>query len=182
MKKLMIAFATIAVAIVANAAAVEWSMTAITASPDSAAAAGWVGYVMDASTYDAFSALSADQIASYVDANYLYTGQTKSARGSIALTIKDGNFAGDETVSSYMVLFNNADASAATYYASTALGSTTIPSGGADASIKFGTFTTAMSAAGSSGGWTSTAAVPEPTSGLLMLLGMAGLALKRKRA
>ena len=28
----------------------------------------------------------------------------------------------------------------------------------------------------------STAAVPEPTSGLLILLGMAGLALKRKRA
>jgi hypothetical protein len=31
------------------------------------------------------------------------------------------------------------------------------------------------------GGWTSTA-VPEPTSGLLLLLGMAGLALKRKVA
>ena len=30
-------------------------------------------------------------------------------------------------------------------------------------------------------GWTA-ASVPEPTSGLLMLLGMAGLALKRKRA
>ena len=29
---------------------------------------------------------------------------------------------------------------------------------------------------------TATAAVPEPTSGLLLLLGMAGLALKRKRA
>ena len=28
----------------------------------------------------------------------------------------------------------------------------------------------------------STAAVPEPTSGLLMLLSLAGLALKRKRA
>ncbi|MBR4617328.1 MAG: PEP-CTERM sorting domain-containing protein [Kiritimatiellae bacterium] len=32
----------------------------------------------------------------------------------------------------------------------------------------------------SSSGWTGS--VPEPTSGLLMLLGMAGLALKRKRA
>ncbi len=30
--------------------------------------------------------------------------------------------------------------------------------------------------------WSKTAAVPEPTSGLLLLLGMAGLALKRKRA
>mgnify|MGYP002626218330 CR=1 FL=1 len=32
------------------------------------------------------------------------------------------------------------------------------------------------------GGWYAVYAVPEPTSGLLMLLGMAGLALKRKRA
>ena len=35
----------------------------------------------------------------------------------------------------------------------------------------------------SSAGWySSAAAVPEPTSGLLMLLGMAGLALRRRRA
>ena len=31
-------------------------------------------------------------------------------------------------------------------------------------------------------GWYVVGAVPEPTSGLLLLLGMAGLALKRKRA
>ena len=31
-------------------------------------------------------------------------------------------------------------------------------------------------------GWTITSNVPEPTSGLLMLLGMAGLALRRRRA
>lgn len=30
--------------------------------------------------------------------------------------------------------------------------------------------------------WTETAAIPEPTSGLLLLLGMAGLALRRRRA
>ena len=38
---------------------------------------------------------------------------------------------------------------------------------------------TATIAFASGGSW---AAVPEPTSGLLLLLGMAGLALKRKRA
>ncbi|MBR3923740.1 MAG: PEP-CTERM sorting domain-containing protein [Kiritimatiellae bacterium] len=31
-------------------------------------------------------------------------------------------------------------------------------------------------------GWTEVSAAPEPTSGLLLLLGMAGLALRRKRA
>ena len=34
----------------------------------------------------------------------------------------------------------------------------------------------------SSGGWYTASDVPEPTSGLLLLLGVAGLALKRKRA
>ena len=39
-----------------------------------------------------------------------------------------------------------------------------------------------MAADGYAGGGWYTTAVPEPTSGLLLLLGMAGLALKRKRA
>ena len=43
-------------------------------------------------------------------------------------------------------------------------------------SLNFGNQATYTQTAGN---W---AAVPEPTSGLLMLLGMAGLALKRKRA
>lgn len=35
---------------------------------------------------------------------------------------------------------------------------------------------------GGAGVWSSTAAIPEPTSGLMLLLGMAGLALRRRRA
>ena len=44
------------------------------------------------------------------------------------------------------------------------------------ATVAFGNMTTQTQTAGN---WQS---VPEPTSGLLMLLGMAGLALRRRRA
>ena len=50
-----------------------------------------------------------------------------------------------------------------------------------DQSDSLGSLALKMGGTGSATAW-STAAVPEPTSGLLLLLGMAGLALKRKRA
>ena len=176
MKKLTTLAVALFVGIAANAAAVTWSLTSITDSPDTAKAAGWVAYIMDASTFDTFAALSADKVADYAASNAAFTTTTAAGRGgAISVSYKGGTFAGSETVSSYMVLFNNASASAATYYAYTATGSTTIPEGGSDMSISFGTFAAATS---TTGGWT---AVPEPTSGLLMLLGMAGLALRRRR-
>ena len=134
---------------------------------------------MDAATFDAFAALDGNKAATYPADNALFTGTTTAGRTGVSATVKDGAFANNETVSSYMVLFNNASAADATYYAYTATGSTTISSGGADDSINFGTFANATS---TTGGWQSTAVVPEPTSGLLMLGGLAGLALRRRRA
>lgn len=178
MKKLIIAAFAAMLGIAANAAAVAWGVTGVTDSPDTAKAAGWVAYVMDASTFDAFSALSGSDVAAYAADNALFSGTTVAARGgAINVTIKDGTFGNNETVTSYMVLFNNAVAADATYYAYTTTGSTTIPAGGSDMSINFGTFDAATA---TTGGWTQT--VPEPTSGLLMLVGLGALALRRRRA
>ena len=178
MKKLVIAAVMMTLGVVVQAAQVNWSMTTITDSPDAAKAAGWVAYIMDASTYDAFSALDNDKVASYAAANAAYTTATTAGRGgAVTVSYKGGNYAGSDTVSSYLVLFNNASASSATYYAYTSTQSITIAEGGQDGTMSFGTF---ASATASTGGWTTTA-VPEPTSGLLMLLGMAGLALRRRR-
>lgn len=178
MKKLIIAAFAAMLGIAANAAVVEWMMIGVTDSPDTAKAAGWAVYVMDASTFDAFSALGGDEVAAYAAENALYSGATAAARGgAINATIKNGAFAGNDVVNSYMVIFNNAAAADATYYAYTATSSTTIPASGADGSINFGTFADATS---TTGGWTQT--VPEPTSGLLMLVGLGALALRRRRA
>ena len=178
MKKIMIAAFAAMLGIAANAAAIEWSTTGLVDSPDTAKAAGWAVYVMDASTFDAFAALSGTEVAAYAADNALFTSSTTAARGgAINASYKGGNFAANETVSSYMVIFNNADAANATYYAYTKTESTTIAAGGADGAMQFGTFADATS---TTGGWTQT--VPEPTSGLLMLVGLGALALRRRRA
>ena len=179
MKKLIIAVFAAMLGIAANAAAVEWSMTGISNSPDATKAAGWAVYVMDASTFDTFATLTGSDIATYAADNAIYSGATVSARGgAINATIKNGNFSANDTVSSYLVVFNNATAADATYYAYTEAKNVTINAGGSDASIAFGAFDAATS---TTGGWQTTA-VPEPTSGLLMLVGLAGLALRRRRA
>ena len=172
MKKLIIAAGIICITAVSNAAAVAWSLTGVTDSPDAAKAAGWVAYFMDGSTYNAFSALTADKVGEFAAANYTYTATTAAGRGgAVGVTQTAGNYSAGDEVSAYIVIFNSADAKAATYYAATALDTKTVPGSGSLAWSK--DFATTTS------GWTTTA-VPEPTSGLLMLLGMAGLALRRR--
>ena len=71
----------------------------------------------------------------------------------------------------YYVVFNNSDATAATKYAIVSDLNKEY-SGMASKYTTSGNFTSAT--------WTET--VPEPTTGLLVLLGVAGLALRRRRA
>ena len=182
MRKLLIAACAAMLGIAANAAQVTWTTTGITASPDKAAAAGWAFYVLDASKYSTFTGLSGSDIATYVGTagNTVAQGTTTSGRTGVSASTKGGSYAANDTVNSFMVIFNNASAADATYYAYTKTGTATISAGGADDSISFGTFADATAAsAGGSGGWQQ---VPEPTSGLLMLVGLGALALRRRRA
>ena len=82
------------------------------------------------------------------------------------------------TVNGYLVILDSDATATASYaYVSDIASAATSALGGA-AAISFGD--TQLAAMQNAGNWT--AAAPEPTSGLLLLLGMAGLALKRKRA
>ena len=172
MKKILIILGAVAVAACANAASVQWSLSGVTSSPDNTAAAGWVAYFMDGSTYDAFSALSADKVGAYAAEKYTYTAKTTAGRTGVLASATSGTYSAGDDLSAYIVLFDAADATAAKNYAVTPVLNGQIPAAG--------NMTVAFTFAQTSG-WQTTA-VPEPTSGLLMLLGMAGLALRRRRA
>lgn len=165
--------AVICAAAVSHGAACAWSLSGITASPDNAASAGWVVYFMDGSTYSAFSALTADKVGEYAAANYTYTAKTSAGRTGVGISQTAGTYSPGDEVSAYVVLFDASSVADAKNYAVTSVLEKQVPSSGA--------LTMSWAFSSDTAGWQTTA-VPEPTSGLLLLLGMAGLALKRKRA
>lgn len=186
MKKLMIMMAIATVAAIANAGAINWSLLNLTTSPDTAskATASYTAYLfvgtdiasttalLQAGKFDDFvSAASASKASSYVAATDM-------------LNIVGGNTGDykDTTVSAYAIILDSATASKASYYLIAKGGTGTSGTDGAEIITQTfgstGNKTFAWGQQNANTGWT---AVPEPTSGLLMLIGMAGLALRRRR-
>ena len=129
-----------------------------------------------------FSEFEADR--SYVAANAINSKTVSS--GSIASASSDVDFSYGTAGSKYSFYFAIVDGD--DIYFSNLKENITAPSTAAAGNIAFGTqnnnsstFSSLAPASGfqGAGHWSS---VPEPTSGLLMLLGMAGLALRRRRA
>lgn len=172
MKKIMIIAALAVSAGLAKAASVDWQITGGTADQ-----VGYSVYLVAAldETWTGASDIAAAAIA-------LGTGTSgtlaKNGRVyTVAKTTANGdNITTDSMKNAYVVLVTDSTADSYKYVktdlSSYVYGETDTPSG------TFGT-TTAALLAGTSGSY---AAVPEPTSGLLMLLGVAGLALRRRRA
>lgn len=148
----------ITMAVIANAASFAWSAANIY-GPDGSKLA-------DATASIYCLALSEDALG---------TAVTTSAGAISATTAKfdvDSAVAGT-SYDFYFVVTGTKDGKEYAYTSS--IKSVTAKDVG-QASIAFGNLSTATQTAGA---WT---AVPEPTSGLLMLLGMAGLALHRRHA
>ncbi len=195
MKKLMFILAAAAMAVSVQAASVSWTCTNV--KDGSGNAINGVAYFVNAATLSqsAFQALSG--AAAMIDALKFDVddgagGTTKQAmysfspsaagKYSSAAAVENATLGLEDGTASqaYLVIFDTATITDTSKYYLTELKSFDTYGGTMTQSVKWGSQSTASQAAGA---WTSvTGGVPEPTSGLLMLIGLAGLALRRKRA
>ena len=182
MKKLMILAAAVVATVAANAAAITWGSGTVYKADSAKAAKGDVAaylFLIDSTTYGTLAANTTG--AAMSDAVFAaYGSSLGSANATVSTTAKGVANLSDPTVyangnTAYAAILyvegDNYMGNVATYTFTSDL----------DASVSGLTLTLGGVDGAPATAW-STAPVPEPTSGLLMLLGMAGLALRRRRA
>ena len=177
MKKLIIAAAMVCAAAFAQAATVNWGVLGVKDADGGIPTAGWAVMAFYTEVGAGSSAIEA-AINSKTAASLAFDNQ------AITVSMKKGKYGpADVTVAAldtskkydfYFVVFNNADATAATKYVMVNDPNKEYSSidGNYTASGDFSTLPA----------WQDISApvIPEPTTGLLVLLGIAGLALRRR--
>ena len=172
MKKIMIAAVATLIGFAANAAAVVWEAGDVYEYGTGDFANDYIAFWVDASvtSYDVAQTKIAAGDVSFITGT---TSNGLSVDGYVDPVTVNG-YGNGQSVTGYVVIFNASDISSATHaYLSDSFTKATGPEG-QSAVMVFDTSSTEVAS-----NW---AAVPEPTSGLLLLLGMAGLALRRKQA
>lgn len=176
--------AVVASAIAAQAAAFSWSTTGTIYGPTGASVAttgGFTAYLFDTGTVTQSALVTALRDGGSISDYTALSSFTTDSAAKVSTTAFTADVASGTSVTAYFAIIKDdyvyiSGAKSATAQdvgtANFSMGSQSTPSANVFDS------STAVSGAG----WYGTAAVPEPTSGLLLLLGMAGLALKRKRA
>ena len=202
MKKLMIAAAIVCAAAFAQAANVNWKSGNLNTA--AGATGGWsettvakanpqavvtmkVYFLTDdadlvlgktaAQKYAELAGKSQAELYDYVaDMSWSYTGENKNSKGSIIPAVNIGTDDLSAKTTYYTIITAEyTDASYGDMYMAAASSFLTTDQGEKDISAIFAT----SDGPTVTGGWQ---AVPEPTSGLLLLLGVASLALRRRRA
>ena len=192
MKKLMIALAAVAVAAVAQAAAVNWNSSVLYTAASAnggfsdtkigAGATGWLFVLTEAQYNDFLDDYNANgNMKSVYDAykGSIAEGGTKSGSRSNAVSITTEADVGDTVYGAVIYTYTGTIEGKDVDFYIANIGTGTVEG---EVGLSIGNLGTAYlggTSTASTGGWQT---VPEPTSGLLLLLGMAGLALKRKRA
>lgn len=183
MKKLVIAALAVAFAAVAQAASVKWTATNVyNGQGDSSVKVNGIAYFVLASDIADFTALAgkgASAISTALADSYNYSPSTA---GTYSLTKTNAELGLADATSygkAYLVVFDTATITDDSKFFVTKQIDLETYGGDNTASLAFGSQATPSKVAGN---WYDVAAIPEPTSGLLMLLGMAGLALRRRRA
>ena len=197
MKKLIIAFVGTAFAVIAHAATVSWSISNVQTADSTKLTSGSEYVFFATSSAAADSAIAAIKGLAGKGAAEMTTAMstaafhdtkkataagnfgigTSAALGGYTLpTLTDLGLAGETTYYAYAVIFDTETITDASKFIVTGTASATTPASSASVNKSFNIGSQAANTT-----W-STVAVPEPTSGILLLLGMAGLALKRKRA
>ena len=177
MKKLLFAAAIICVAGMANAATASWSLSNIQAPGGGNGSVGWLVEIYSSSVSYDYAAAKSGSISELFSATTVAQGTTGAVRVNQSGV---GSFAAKDSGAWYAVIYDAATVDAATHYIVSADRAWSVNDMGQNFSVAFGSMTATTTAnAFLNSSWQS---VPEPTSGLLLLLGVAGLALRRKQA
>ena len=182
MKSIIVSAMVAGAAMFANAAAVDWTASAVvdpvaTASAGkNTPASGWLGYLIMASDLSTITADLTNGDTSSLLASAIGAVKTSNTKGAFTASTAVGDIAAGSQEFYMIVLNAGSAAEAKSFYVSNK--TTADVDASLDTEIKFGSQAANSKLASN---WTAIG-VPEPTSGLLMLVGLAGLALRRRRA
>lgn len=198
MKKLIMALGTVAIAAGLQAATYNWSVTSSSAVFDGWNSTAAIGKAWSDATaqsglswyFISTAVVSQGDLLSDLRGTGKITDYTVLASGTTgtdgkvaytAFTADTGLVQGDGKMYAYFAVFSDDEQSL--YLSATSSVAANTSGGQADYTVSLNTSKVLRDKDGTTAygnpGWY---AIPEPTSGLLMLLGMAGLALRRRRA
>lgn len=189
MKKRIVALACVVVAAFAvHGASLNWKIAQVQNSDGvSGAAQGYVAYmfatawtgnvssfVPGASLTTAAIVEAAIKDGSFSAAGAYHSGLSNASGGYTSATGISNSFDNGDSITAFAVIFDAADYASAKNYIITVEKSASWASTTGAQHLTYGSMRNAE--------WLAISAVPEPTSGLLALIGFAGLALRRRRA
>ena len=184
MKKLIVATCAAMIGLATQAATINWSFTWATDADGNDLTSG-TAYLMNVATMSTSAAEAALTAKTFdatkaLDSVAITTDASDGAHGRNVATV---DVSGDQTFYAVIVSGDNYGITSTINKSVATIGSTTVPFAelSDDSGNSYMTWKPGGISGGSGGGGGGSGGVPEPTSGLLLLVGGAMLALRRKQ-